>query len=281
MMKRCTRNAHSFLRRCRERLCVPSSLVTMSEIDNLVGLQVTSKDAKALIPVLISLFRESDAKHEKMLNDMKNEFLEAVRQKDVTIENLSNEVSSLKKRVSKLEERIEENDQYERRDTLIFSGPSLPPSTTNENCEHVIRSAIKNNLNVELSPGEISVAHRLGAKPATQRPDRRSIIVKFCRRNTKVDILSSARTKKVPNFFANESLTPLNQTISFVLRKMKKAVPEKISGTTTIDGKNYVWVKSPGARDLRQVISSHERLISFSTDVLRKPLSEFIEIWPH
>ena len=71
--------------------------MTMSEIDNLVGLQVTSKDAKALIPVLISLFRESDAKHEKMLNDMKNEFLEAVRQKDVTIENLSNEVSSLKK----------------------------------------------------------------------------------------------------------------------------------------------------------------------------------------
>ena len=253
----------------------------MSDYADLSGLPVTTKDAKALVPVLIQLFKDSEIRHEEMLNKLKSDFLAAVHEKDAKILSLDQEVSFLRNQVSKLEERIEENDQYERRDTLVLSGSSLPAAIPNENCENVVRTAIKNNSNIELSAGDISVAHRLGSKPTSQRPDHRSLIVKFCRRNTKVDVLSSARRKKAPNFFANESLTPVNQTISYVLRKMKKLVPEKISGTTTLEGRNYIWVRSPGARDLRQVIPSYDRLRNFSTEVLQKPITHFIENWPH
>ena len=65
----------------------------------------------------------------------------------------------------------------------------------------------------------------------------------FCKRSTKLDLLSSACRKKADNSFVNESSTPIAHIISYVLRKAKQQHPDNISGSTTFDGKNYVWVK--------------------------------------
>ena len=46
--------------------------------------------------------------------------------------------------------------------------------------------------------------------------NKRSIIVKFCLRSTKTDILAAARKKKAPYFFANEGLTPTQRTFGYV-----------------------------------------------------------------
>ena len=150
----------------------------------------------------------------------------------------------------------------------------------------VVKKLVKDQLKIDLDDREISVCHRPGEKSRTQGPDKRKLIVKFGRRSTKVDVLSTARKMKARNLYVNESLTPVSQTISFVLRKMRKKFPEKISGSTTFDGKNFVWVKpsnpeARGARDLRHAITSREKLKNFSVRVLERPLTDFINDWPH
>ena len=91
---------------------------------------------------------------------------------------------------------------------------------------------------------------------------------------------------KPSKFFVNEFLTPARQTISYVLRKAKKEFPHVISGSTSFDGKVFVWVKPPNpdaprARDLRVEVSSHSKLMDFCTKTLEKPLSHFIQEWTH
>ena len=123
-------------------------------------------------------------------------------------------------------------------------------------------------------------------KKASHGPDRRDIIVKFCRRDSKNDLVAASRRVKANQFFINESLTPLRQTIAFVLRKAKREFPEKISGSTTLDGKNYVWIQppnpnAPGAKATRLAVHTHDRLTSFCEKTLGKPLTHFIDTWTH
>lgn len=248
--------------------------------------QPTSKDGKAIIPLLKSMFESFQTKFEGMFVAFKSEILESLKEKDLQMSRLKEENTDMKKRLAKLEERIEENEQYERRDTLILSGTSIPTYQNDENGILVARTLIKDKLRVEVSDQDISVCHRLGGRSVSQRPDQRDIIVKFCRRNTKIDVLSAARKMKAPNFYVNEHLTPVSKTIAYVLRKARRKFPNRIAGTTTIDGKNCVWVKSlnladPNARETKVILKSHEKLISFCDDILQCPITEFIDNWPH
>ena len=69
------------------------------------------------------------------MNQMKEELLSKLAEKDRIIEKLNGDVSSLKATVSRLEDKIDENDAYERRDTLIFCGKSLPAVSPTEKSE--------------------------------------------------------------------------------------------------------------------------------------------------
>ena len=77
---------------------------------------------------------------------------------------------------------------------------------------------------VYISPCDISAAHRLSTKSSSQRAPRQDIIVKFYRRETKLDVLMK--------FFVNVLLTPARQTISYVLLKAKKDFRRLISKST-------------------------------------------------
>ena len=172
----------------------------------LSDLQLKSADGKSIVPAVISTLQEMQTQFSNMVSRMQASFEEVCRRKDEEIAKLSSEVTSLKVQVVKLEEKIDENDQYERRDTLIFTGQDLPPVSTDENCVEVVKKIAQEKLQYILAPTDISVAHRMGPKPTSQRPDKRKIIVKFCRRNTKVDLLTAARRVKPENIFINESL---------------------------------------------------------------------------
>ena len=154
------------------------------------------------------------------------------------MEILQNELAVTKVRLSKLEERIEQNDLYERRDTLVFSGSKIPGiptslgSTAVENILQVTRNLIRENLKISVPENEISTAHRIVSK----NPNQRSIIVKFCRRDRKIEILTAARQSKVQQFFVNEHLTATQKAIGFVLRKAKREFPDVVSGSTTFVG---------------------------------------------
>ena len=75
-----------------------------------------------------------------------------------------------------------------------------------ENYLQLVSKLALDVLKVNISPVDISVAHRFSNKdPINQRKGHREFIVKFCRRNVKLDI---CRKSKLTNLFVNEFVIP-------------------------------------------------------------------------
>ena len=219
-------------------------------------------------------------------NELREEFKTMFEAKSAEVSKLKSEVDTLKKKVSKLEEKAEDSEAYERRDTVVLSGQVLPTATRDENCIHLASQLIKDQLNMNLSPHEISVAHRIGRKPTGASEDRRSIIMKLCRRDTKHELLSNQRRVKPNGFFINENLTPMRNTILFALRKMRRFPDSRVKGCSSHEGKVYVWVKTspnagPSVRDTKIPVNSRGKLEEISENFTGKPLSHFVETWNH
>ena len=85
-------------------------------------------------------------------------------EKDKEIEQLRNKVNNMETKISQLETLVDDVDHYERRDTVIISGPSLPDESHNENPSVMIVNTIKQQLHVNMTHADINVAHRLGPK---------------------------------------------------------------------------------------------------------------------
>ena len=218
----------------------------------------------------------------KQFNELKEEFSQAMTAKNEEIDVLKNHVKTLQKTVGKLEESLDDQDAYERRDTVIISGNNLPEVHTGEIPNNVVQKVIKDNLKIEITPNEISTAHRLGKKPPTQAPDKRPFIVKLCRRDTKRTIMQAARAQNSSSpIYINESLTPKRRTILYALRQMKKAHPTLVTGCSSTDGKIYAYTPTGETRNARHLVNTHEALVFFCREHVKKPLDAFLSGWVH
>ena len=228
-------------------------------------------DSKTMLTVLLNEFKE-----------LKEEFKKVVTSKDKEISELKSDVNDLKKTVNKLEEFIDDQDAYERRDTIILSGNNLPAVTSGENCTNLVCQVIKDNLRVEIPTTEINTAHRLGRKPTNQGPDKRPLIVKLCRRDTKKMLFQSAKSQNSASpIYLNESLTPKRRTILYALRQMKKFHPTLVTGCTSIDGKIFAFTPTSGPRNLRHLVNTHSALVEFCRQHVKVPLDTFLAQWEH
>ena len=257
-----------------------------------IDISTLSKDGKIIVEVMEKRFNEMKVEMETM----KSEFSDLLKKKNEEIIALNQQVDSLKDRVIKLENSIDDEDAYVRRDTVIFSGNCIPESSQGEICSNIIQEIVQDKLKIRLKSEDISVAHRLGKKPINQGPDRRGIIVKLCRRETKSELFMAKRnlprTSSI-SLYINESLTPKRNTILFALRQMKKAHPNIISGCSSYDGRIYAYTKpSPNAsafrgansstpRNVRHLINTHASLIDFCHQFIKKPLDQFLNSWNH
>ena len=219
------------------------------------------------------------------LSTMKSEFSDLLSKKNETIQKLEEEVNKLNSKVEKLESLIDDGDAYERRDTVIISGSSIPPVSQGEICTNIARQLLQEKLNLVIPETDISTAHRLGKKTNTQSPDTRSIIVKFCRRDSKRRAIAASKHLRNPAIYINESLTPMRRTIFKTLRSMKRAHPDLVRGCTTYEGRVFAFTKSTVAsaqnRDKRHLINSYGDLIGFCREYVKKPLDLFLDTWPH
>ena len=202
------------------------------------------------------------------------------------VEELKNQVQFLTEKVSKLEDLVDEADQYERRDCLILSGPAVPAASSGENCASIVQDTIKNCCNIVISPTDINTAHRLGKKPISQGPDRRSLIVKFCRRDIKQDIYRSSRTQSRPKqLYINESLSPMRQKLYKSLRQMRKNHPDLVAGCSTFDGNLFAYTKMPpradgsNTKDRRHLIKNLDSLKKFCEEHVKTPIDTFLSSW--
>ena len=213
-------------------------------------------------------------------------------QVDETLKNNADEIAELKRQVgeckqkySKLQDSIDDADAYERRDTVVLSGNTVPDVEIGENCSEIVKDLIREKLKLQISSADINTAHRIGRKPINQTRDKRSIIVKLCRRDTKRDVISASRRQSSSEkLYVNESLTPLRSKIMFTLRQMKRSHPDVVTGCSSFDGRVYAYTKPTGVqaastRNLKHLVNTREMLVSFCSEYVKRPLENFLESW--
>lgn len=202
--------------------------------------------------------------------------------KDASIDSLKTDIVNLNKIVMSLENKLEDTEAYERRDTVIVSGSELPLATEGEDSSKVVSKLIKDKINLAIKPSDISISHRLGKKPISQAPDRRSIIVKFCRRDIKRELISACKTVKPPNLYVNESLTRTRSTALFGLRHARRKFPEKIVSYGSYDGNVHAWVRppNPSARNSKVIINTKDKFNDFCRNFLNCNPSDLVTNWP-
>ena len=160
-----------------------------------------------------------------------------LQEMDAEIKRLKNENVQ---QVARIRSNIDVNEQYERKDTLIISGPTLPPVRNGEKCKDIVRELLRTHTNLVINDGDISIAHRIGKKPSAT-PDKRNIIFKLCRRDLVGEIFSACRERQPP-FFVNCSLTPTRNKVFYGVRQLKKKFPSIIKRCRTLNGDIVAFV---------------------------------------
>ena len=176
---------------------------------------------------------------ERKFDTIVTKLTEELKNCDCEVNDLRSEVNQHRIKLGRMEEKIDDADAYERRDTIILSGSDVPSATHGEIVSDIVCSVDRDRLKLGMD------VHRLGPKPKSQGPDRRKIIVKLCRRERKYDLITACKQTKPPNLFINENLTPTRNNILFSLRCAKKKFPNIVAASSSHDGKVYAWIKPP------------------------------------
>ena len=273
-----------------------------------------STETKEIFKLFVSMFSTLQLERDNRISsldqkvnelDSRNQVLE---QKIETIQSHTvSEISKLNDKVISLEDQlnflrsmynkevelmktsIDSNNQYERLDTLIISGPELPIACDTENSKLIIQDLLRRECNFNLAVNDISTAHRIGRKPAGGE-DRRNLIFKLCRRDLVYDIFNSCKQSK-PKFFINCSLTPNRNKIMFALRQLKKKFPNIVRKCASFNGDVAVFVAPPDSynstgsssssnpRDRKFVLNTRQDLDKFATDFLHTSIDELNINW--
>ena len=256
----------------------------ISAVQNLKSVKTTTKDGSNILMPFLDIFESFLNGIEQRFAEQKNEFLELAKAKDSRIQELNETIAKQKNDINSVEDELDRQCQYTRRETLVFSGDSIPAGENGEDCATEICELVNQKLgeDMQLTPASISIAHRLGKKPVAPSPDRRSIIVRFCRRKTKYSILNAARTIKPENLYINESLTPTRQKITHALRRAKVLNPRILAGYRTSDGSITALIKppNPDAPISHVNVDTMAKLEKFCQDNFNRPAAYFLKPRP-
>lgn len=177
--------------------------------------------------------------HEKLV-ESHNALLEESRKNEkyfTLIEEILSENKALKEKVNKLENRLEDLEQYSRTNALEIHGV---PQEANENVIEIVKE-VGRALDITIADNMIDACHRLGKRQNNSSP---GIIVKFVRRFDKEEFLRKRRVKRNLNLnhihrtgespiYVNESLSPERRKLLALARAAKR---EK--------GYTFLWVRN-------------------------------------
>ena len=254
-----------------------------SAIDLNDGFENLSAESQALL----SFFQADLAKFKnEFYQDFEKKIERMMSEKTEEIKDLKEQVDVLRTEVKKLEDAIDWADQYERIDSVILSGPAVGSMVEHEDIQVRVQELLKNKLDIDITPADISITHRLGPtkRGSGGAPGIRNIYIKFVRRDLKVKVMKASRTvnkdrnrRSEVDLFVNESLSPLRRNIFFTLRKMKKDVPNLVKGCSTMDGKIFAFTPpvANGSRDQKHHIGNMTDLHNFCRSFVKKPLENF------
>ena len=292
----------------------PSQRSPTEELVTKISNSKMSSETKEIFKLFVSMFSTLQLERDNRISSLdqkvnelqsRNQVLE--QKMEISQSNTVNEMSKLNDKVISLEDQlnvlrsmhnkevelmktnIDSNNQYERLDTLIISGPELPIACDTENSKLIIQDLLRRECNFNLAVNDISTAHRIGRKPAGGE-DRRNLIFKLCRRDLVSDIFNSCKQSR-PKFFINCSLTPNRSKIMFALRQLKKKFPTIVRKCASFNGDVAVFVASPDShnnsgsssssnrRDRKIVLNTKQELDKFATDFLHTTIDELNINW--
>ena len=171
------------------------------------------------------------------------------------------------KQIECLEEKVEELEQYSRRENIIITGLKTrhrtyarastqvisdahnqnAPEEELQNLEHQVIGFLNNKLELSIKPADINACHTIKNKQR-EKPD--NIIIRFISRKNKVEVLKQSRKLKGTNIYINEHLTPKNNEIAKKARLLRKQ--GKISRAWIRDCK--VFIKTNGIPEVAKTV---------------------------
>ena len=210
---------------------------------------VTLEAVFAMVREMRSEVRDMKGRYEELLrsvtfcSDRISDFeatLNNLNEKSKLVDRLAGENADLKSTVSALSARIEDMEQYSRRNNLEIRGIG---EVAGEDIVAVF-SKIVGQLEVELSPSDVDAVHRV-ARAARDKAVPRSIIVRFSSRRKRDQVLAAAAQKRRSGggsalridgiseaCYINDHLTPANKKL---FANAKIVAKDK--------GYKYVWSK--------------------------------------
>ena len=188
------------------------------------------------------------------LNFMSGELTTVTKQLKVLMD-LMGEIKELKRqnmekdqKISVLEKRLDDLEQYSRINDLIVSGlqtkprsyaraatmDALPTVSDIESLEQQVIICL-GKKGIQIHTDDIEACHPLTRKNKKENPD---IILRFVNRKRKVEVLKQGRKLKGSNVYLNEHLTRKNANIAHQARVLRKE--NKIQATWTTNCKIYI-----------------------------------------
>lgn len=176
------------------------------------------------------------------------------------MEDLISENKQLKEKVKRLEERLEDVEQYSRSNSLEIHGI---PMEKNENVISIVKE-VGRALDLDISDSMVDACHRLGNKQQNGNPP--GIIVKFVRRIDKEEFIRKRRVKRTLStrhinrtddrpIYVNESLSPSRRRLLAMARAARNE-------------KNYkfLWIRN-GKIYLRKEENAAVKIVSNQDDL--------------
>ena len=188
--------------------------------------------------------------------------------------------------VVKLEQQIDKNSAHEQKNALPMAGTIPPPSCiTCRGLKVHCAGANSRKHAPSVSYWDISMAHRIAVKPKIQGEDKGNIMFKLCNRYVKQHIFKSCNVVKPDNFYINESLTPLRNTILYVMWQTKKKHPSVINMQLQFIRRQCgVWLHAASAsaktKSRKIIINVKKELDLFLLQELNVKTTAFIDTWP-
>ncbi|KAB0802302.1 hypothetical protein PPYR_04488 [Photinus pyralis] len=160
-----------------------------------------------------------------------NEFYESLKE-------LKSDLSKTISRVDCAEEKLDDLEQYVRRNNLRIFGVK---EAVGEDTDQIVIALIKNKLNIDISLNDLERSHRVGPKVSQFA---RPIIVKFCSYRKRAEVFGNKKLLKKTGFVIREDLTKRRY-------KLVQSAQEKY-------GKNNVWTA-----DGKIVIKKSDNTVSY------------------
>ena len=205
------------------------------EIDEPINIQEMldslPEDQKTLVKLLHALSKQA-------IQDELKGLKESLLAKDIEIQDLRDEVHLLKEQMSSYEQKLDDQEQYSRRECIVVAGPKLPEESDERSTTDQLIEIIKQELDITIERRDISVSHRLGKKNK-DTSKARPIIAKLVNRSLKHQLVDACIREK-PALFINESLTSKRAKIFGKLRGVKSKHKKVIQQCYTSEGIIFV-----------------------------------------